>query len=87
MPGRRANLFRRHIGVEVAHPRKGLDFLAGIVIRGLAGLLVDALDPGHFHIGLRPENLAVDAIHRVEEAVARGGFQLPRLPGDIGVET
>src|SRR6185295_20400133 len=46
---RRTNLLGRIARVEIADAGVGLDVLARIVVEWLAGLLIDALGPVHFH--------------------------------------
>src|SRR5882672_2571537 len=77
---RRADLLKRLSGSEVANPSISLDILGGIVIERLAGLLVDSLGPIGLHVGLGQQGLAVAALIRIEEAVARRmGDELARL--------
>ena len=65
-----------------------LQILGRVVVDGLAGLGVDALGPGHLrHILGRLEELPVEPVERVVEAVARGVSKNPAvLAVHLGVD-
>ncbi len=83
-----AKLLERRARDQVADARIGLDVLAWVIVERLAGLLIEALGPiDVVHIGLGDDDLAVVAVHRIEEAVAgRMGDELARLAVDRAVD-
>src|SRR5262249_45441860 len=70
------------------YSRIGLDVLGRVVVERLAGLLVDSLRPVDIvHVGLDAENLAVVAVHRIDETVTgRMGDEFAKLAGHLGVD-
>ena len=77
-----------HVGVALPVVRIGLHVLAGVVVDRLAALGIDALGPGHLGAVLhRLEELAVEAIDGVVEAVAVGMHdELAVLAVDLAVD-
>src|SRR3984893_15918960 len=80
---RRTNLPDRLVRGVISDAGIGLEVLAGVVVERLAGLLIDALGPVDVvHVRLGAEDLAVMAVHSVDETVARRmRDELARLAG------